>query len=69
MFRKLDDEYSRIQLKADDTIYWEYGYKLYSSKGDFTVDIADTGRGELTILEGATNLTAIFLIALSAYVF
>ena len=35
MFRKLED--SEMDLKVSDTIDWQYGYKLYTSKGDFDV--------------------------------
>ena len=69
MFRKLADEFSRFQLKVDDRIDWEYGYKLYSSRGDSEVDIADTGRGELILLDGAIKLTAMLSIALGAFLF
>ena len=35
MFRKLED--GEMELKVRDTIEWQYGYKLYTSKGDFDV--------------------------------
>ena len=69
MFRKLEDEFSDITLKVNDRVAWQYGYKLYASKGDYEVDIADTGRGELIVLDHAASLTATVLVALSAFVF
>ena len=35
MYRKLEDEYSMIQLKVGDYINWNYGYKVFDSKGDY----------------------------------
>ena len=67
MFRKLEDELSHMQLKVEDRVEWTYGYKLYSSKGDYVVDIADTGSGELLVLDSATGLLAAALIYLSVF--
>ena len=69
MFRKLEDELSHIQLKVEDRVEWTYGYKLYTSKGDFVVDIADAGSGELLVLDNASCLLAGALIYLSVFAF
>ena len=36
-----------MQLKENDKIQWQYGYKLYESRGAFEVDIEDIGSGEM----------------------
>ena len=69
MFRKLEDELSHMQLKVEDRVDWVYGYKLYTSKGDFVVDIADTASGELVVLDTAASLLGAAFLYLSVFVF
>ena len=56
MYRKLEDEYSQIQLKVGESVNWVFGYKLFDSKGDYTPNIIDGGSGALLVLESATSL-------------
>ena len=56
MYRKLEDEYSTLQLKVGDSVPWTYGYKVFSSKGDYKPDIKDQGKGTLLVLEQASGL-------------
>ena len=65
MYRKLEDEYSTMQLKVGDSIPWQFGYKVFSSKGDYTPDIKDQGSGALLVLEQASGLM-VSAIALAA---
>ena len=66
MYRKLEDDFSPIQLKIGDTIPWTYGYKVFDSKGDFEPNIEDWGVGTLMILEGASTLVTASAMALTA---
>ena len=65
MYRKLEDEYSMIQLKVGQDLPFVYGYKLFDSKGDFEVNLQDVGSSKLVILESATSLLTSAAIGLS----
>ena len=56
MYRKLEDEYSTIQLKIGDSLNWTFGYKIFDSKGDYEPNLTDGGSGVLTILDQASYL-------------
>ena len=71
MKRKMRDEFSTIQMKFGDTIQWQYGFKLYSSKGDYQVNYGDAVRSEMSLYDGASRslatLGALVLTALSSF--
>ena len=56
MYRKLEDEYSTIQLKVGDSIPWKFGYKVFQSKNHFDSSIADVGEGNLLVMQSASTL-------------
>ena len=39
MYRRFDDDVSALQLKVGAKIPWIFGYKAYSSLGDYKVDV------------------------------
>ena len=53
MYRKFFDDFSTVNLKVGNTIPWVFGYRVYKSLGDFTVDIQDSGEGEIKLIESA----------------
>ena len=64
MYRKFFDEQSTINLKIGQEFKWIYGYRLYKSLGDFSVDIQDGGFGTMKLIDstvtsasGSTALT------------
>ena len=51
MYRNLLDTVSSLQMKAGDEIPWIYGFRLYGSKGGYTIEIQDKATGTLRLLE------------------
>ena len=45
-------------MKMGDTIQWQYGFKLYSSKGDYQVNFGDAVRSEMLLYDGAVGTLA-----------
>lgn len=39
MYRDFKDEFSTLELKIGQEISWIYGYRVFKSLGDFTVEI------------------------------
>jgi len=74
MYRKFDDELSNLELKIGLEFKWIYGYRLFSSLGDFSAEIQDGGSGTVKLIDstrstsGASPMTSLALtsIALSA---
>ena len=47
-----------------DNLSWLYGFKLFKSKGDFSVDFGDAVKGEMVLFDSASKLavTCVLLI-------
>ena len=74
MYRKFDDAASSATLKIGLEFDWVYGYRLFKSLGDFTVEIADGGTGSMKLVDstrstsgsGSLSVVASAIVTLSA---
>lgn len=51
MYRKFIDEVSSVNLKIGQEFNWVYGYRLFKSLGDFTVEIQDGGTSVMRLID------------------
>ena len=51
MYRKFIDEVSSVNLKIGQEFNWVYGYRLFKSLGDFTVEISDGDTGTMRLID------------------
>ena len=63
MYRKFRDDFSTVQLKIGNEIPWVYGYRVYKTLGDFTVDIQDLGEGTLKLIDTTRETSGALLSA------
>lgn len=56
MQRPLFSQLSTWQVKLGSTVDWIYGFKVFSSKGDFTVDFGDSVKGQMILFDGSAML-------------
>ena len=62
MFRQFLDSYSPLKLRVGQELKWIYGYRVYSSLGDFSVEIQDGGKGSIKLID-STQLTGGFSLS------
>jgi len=59
---------STLQFKMNQSVDWIYGFKLFTSKGDYTVDFGDTVRSVFHIVESYEAAGRLYASALAAIV-
>ena len=55
MYRKFFDEASTQNLKIGLEFNWIYGYRLYKSLGDYSVEIQDGGTGTMKLIDSTIS--------------
>ena len=55
MYRKFFDEASTQNLKIGLEFNWIYGYRLYKSLGDYSVEIQDGGTGKMKLIDSTIS--------------
>jgi len=51
MYRNFKDNYSTLQLKVGAEFDWIFGYRVFKSLGDFTVEIQDGSSGKIRLID------------------
>lgn len=51
MYRSFVDSFSPLNLRVGLEVNWLYGYRVFSSLGDFSVEIQDGGQGSIKLID------------------